>query len=49
MERIDKIFALVLVYLLFIAFICLASNRIQNLNENSYTEEGHNKSIVLVK
>lgn len=42
-----KIIILALVYLIFIAFICLASDRVQNLDENSYTESGHNQSIVI--
>ena len=37
------------IYLVFVAYICFVSNRVQNLNENSYTKSGHNNSIVLVK
>ena len=41
--------AILFIYLVFVAFICFASNRIQNLDEDSYTKDGHNRSIVLVK
>ena len=48
-EIIKTILILAFIYLLFIVYVIVASNRIQNLDEDSYTKEGHNRSIVLVK
>jgi len=37
------------IYLLFIVYVCCYSMRIEKLNSNSYTSEGHNRSITIIK
>ena len=36
-------------YALLVAFLCWYSDRIAGLDENSYTEDGHSKTMELFK
>ena len=46
-ESVKTALILLFIYLLFIMYVLFARARIQKLDANSYTENGHNKSIKI--
>ena len=41
--------AIICIWFLIVAYLFLYCERIENLNENSYTEEGHAKTLILYR
>ena len=48
-ESIKTALIILFIYLLFIMYVLFASARIQKLDANSYTKDGHNRSITIIK
>lgn len=47
-EAVKTVLVIVGLWALLVCYLLIADARIQGLDENSYTEDGHNKSMSIV-
>lgn len=48
-EPIKTVLIIIGLWILITCYLFVASERIQKLDQSSYTQDGHNKSITLIK